>query len=148
MMPARQWMIAGALAAAALLLVGLWRSATAEPMAGFRDFPWTYVTEGMAGYDPSRVVIARGEITGPQSVEDASGATAWPAYVHPDPKVVPLKDGKPYIFPVIDDGHSQRTPVILPLKRPLNAREIGQARRFQTPEGEERLQRFRQEMQQ
>ncbi|MCK6487109.1 MAG: hypothetical protein L6R48_02000 [Planctomycetes bacterium] len=131
---------------AVIAAVWVWRASTAEPLAGFRDFPWTYIAEGAAGYDDTRVLVVRGEITGPASTQEAGGATAWPAYFHPDPAVVPQQAGKPYLFPLIPAGNAARTPVIAPLKRALTAREIATAQRFMTGEGEERMARFRKEM--
>lgn len=124
----------------------LWRLAGAEPMASFRDFPWTYISEAKMGSDESAVVITRGSINGPPSVSDAAGATAWPAYVHPDPHVVPLIDGKPCIIPLISDGNTTRTPVIRSLKRPLTHQEMNGLVRYVTPEGRERMDAFRKEM--
>lgn len=145
-MKPRSLILAAVLLAAVLTALWVWRASTAEPLAKFRDFPWTYISESAAGYDDARVLVVRGEITGPASAQDPAGATAWPAYVHPDPAVVPRQDGKPYIFPLIPAGGGARTPVIAPLKRALTAREIAAARRWQTPEGEERMERFRKEM--
>lgn len=130
----------------AVAAVMLWRASTREPMADFRDFPWTYITEAGVGSDESKVIIDRGEITGPASVIDpASGATAWPAFVHPDPKVVPLVDGKPVIFPLIPQGQGSRTPVITAIGRPLTQREIEHATRYFTREGRERMDAFTKE---
>ncbi len=142
----RTFLLIAVLAALALVGVWVWRTATAEPMAAFREFPYTYITESAGGYDASKVVVTRGSITGPAASLDADGTTAWPAYIHPDDKVVPRQDGKPYIIPLIAHGTSLSTPRIAPLGRPLNAREIADLERYQTPEGSERMAKFRQEM--
>lgn len=127
--------------------VWIWRMATAEPMAGFRDFPWTYITESAMGADESLVIINRGSITGPSSViEEATGQTAWPAFIHPNASVVPLIDGKPCIFPLIPMGNGARTPVIKSLGRSLSQKEIDGVQRYQIPEGRERMDAFRKEM--
>ncbi|MBN8524965.1 MAG: hypothetical protein J0M02_06505 [Planctomycetes bacterium] len=127
--------------------VWLWRVNTVEPMASFRDFPWTYITEAAMGTDENRVIIDRGHINGPTSVIDAaSGQTAWPAYIHPDPAVVPLVAGKPLIFPLMPNGNGMRSPVLAPLGRPLNQREIETVERYLTPEGRDRMDAFRKEM--
>lgn len=140
-----------AILSAALILVAaagiwLWRLAAAEPMAAFHDFPWTYISEAAMGGDASAVVIVRGSINGPPSVTDAAGATAWPAYVHPDPHVVPYIDGRPLIIPLITDGNATRSPVIRSLKRPLTQQEMNGLVRYFTPEGRERMDAFRKEM--
>lgn len=145
-MSPRNLILGSVLLAVAVAAVWVWRAATAEPLAKFRDFPWTYIAESAAGYDDSRVLVVRGEVTGAESAQDAAGATAWPAYFHPDPAVVPRQAGKPYIFPLIPSGNAARTPVIAPLKRALTARELAAVQRWQTPEGEERMARFRKEM--
>lgn len=125
----------------------MWRLGAREPLAEFRDFPWTYITEAATGPDETRVIIDRGSIGGPPSVvEAATGATAWPAYVHPDPAVVPLIGGKPCIFPVVPAGSRARTPAIPSLRRPLTADELAGARRYLTPEGAARMAAFREEM--
>jgi hypothetical protein len=135
------------LIAVAAIAVLVWRQYTSEPAGAFRDFPWTYISEKDCGTDESRVIIHRGEITGPASVTDeASGETAWPAFIHPDPAVVPLVGGKPVIFPVIAQGNSARTPVIPGLKRPLNPGELLGVVRYFTPEGRDRMDAFRTEM--
>jgi len=135
------------LVAVAAIAVLIWRQYTSEPMSGFRDFPWTYITERACGGDASRVIINRGEITGPPSVVDeTSGETAWPAFIHPDPAVVPLVDGKPCIFPLIPQGDRTRTPLIPSLKRPLTQAEILGVERFFTAEGRERMDAFRKEL--
>lgn len=135
------------LIAVAAIAVLVWRQYTSEPAAAFRDFPWTYITEKACGTDESRVIIHRGVIAGPSNVVDeASGETAWPAYVHPDPTVVPLVGGKPCIFPLISHGTGSRTPVIPSLKRPLSQNEILGVVRYFTPEGRERMDAFRTEM--
>jgi hypothetical protein len=145
-MSPRNLVLGVVLLAAVIAAVWVWRASTAEPLAKFRDFPWTYIAESAAGYDDTRVLVVRGEITGPESTQDAGGAAAWPAYFHPDPAVVPRQGGKPYIFPLIPAGSAARTPAIAPLKRPLTARELAAVQRWQTPEGEERMERFRKEM--
>lgn len=133
------------LVAAAAMWV--WRLSAADPMAGFRDFPWTYITVSAIGSDESRVVISRGSVSGPTSIRiEGSGETAWPAFFHPDPSVVPQIGGKPCIFPVISDGPHAHTPVIPALKRPLTEAELAGAQRFLTPEGEARMAAFRTEM--
>ena len=135
------------LIAAAAVAILVWRQYTSEPAGAFRDFPWTYITEKSCGPDESRVIINRGEITGPASVTDeACGETAWPAFIHPDPAVVPLVGGKPVIFPLIPSGNGSRTPVVPTLNRPLSQSEIQGVVRFFTPEGRERMDAFRKEM--
>lgn len=127
--------------------IWIWRSASREPMSGFKDFPWTYIAEPATGTDPARVIVVRGQINGPASTTDpASGEIAWPAYVHPDAAIVPLVDGKPVIFPIIPNGLYARTPVIPTLKRPLTRQELEGAVRFQTPEGQARMEAFHKEM--
>lgn len=137
------------LVAVAAAGIWVWRLTTAEPMGGFRDFPWTYITEANVGADETRVIINRGTINGPTSVEDeASGQIAWPAFVHPDPTVVPLIDGRQVIFPLIPVGNGSRTPVIPGLKRPLKQREMEGAVRYFDSEGRKRMDAFRKEMDQ
>lgn len=146
-MPVRLVVLGSILVLAALTAAWLWRTSTVEPLASFRDFPWTYITEAGTGPDQSRVIIHRGSISGPASLlDEASGQRAWPAYVHPDPAVIPLMDGRPCIFPVIPDGTQSRTPVIPSLRRPLTTHELAAAQRFLTPEGAERMAAFRAEM--
>jgi hypothetical protein len=146
-LPSRStWLVCG-LVLAVFCCIWLWRLDTAEPMAGFRDFPWTYITESDVGSDESRVQISRGSINGPASIVDPStDQTAWPAFIHPDPAVVPLIDGKPCIFPLIPMGNGSRTPVLPPLRRPLTQKEIDGVQRYQTPEGRQRMDAFRKEM--
>jgi hypothetical protein len=127
--------------------IWIWRLSTHEPMAGWRDFPWTYITESAMGGDESRVIINRGEINGPASViDEVTGQTAWPAYIHPDPNVVPLIDGKPCIIPLIEENNAVRTPVLKALRRPLTPTEINGLQRFQIDEGRVRMELFRKEM--
>jgi len=146
-MPSRLVLLSGLLILVAAAGIWVWRMYTREPMSGWKDFPWTYITEAAMGSDETRVVIDRGTINGPPSVVDeASGTTAWPAYIHPDPQVVPLIDGKPCIFPLIPNGNLARTPVIPSLKRPLTASELAGVQRYFTPEGQARMDAFRKEM--
>lgn len=140
------------LLALSLILIGgavsivLWRQATSEPLASFRDFPHTYLTESGVGYDPLRIVIGRGSITGEPSIPDpASGATAWPAYCDPTGTIVPLQDGRPFLIPLIAEGSTVRTPVIAPLRRTLNGKEIAMLMRYQTAEGAALMDAFRTE---
>lgn len=135
------------LIAVAAIAVLVWRQYTSEPAGAFRDFPWTYITEKACGTDESRVIIHRGEITGPASVtEETSGETAWPAYVHPDPAVVPLVGGKHVIIPLVEQGDRVRTPVLQSLGRALKPTEIEGLVRYQTDEGSSRMAAFRTEM--
>ena len=123
----------------------LWHLYLAEPMASFRTFPYTYISEAGAGYDASAVVIDTGSIDGPASVS-TDGLTAWPAYTDPSGMIVPLKGGKPYILPLIPAGDVMRTPLVKPLGRALTAREIDRLVRYQTAEGAVRMAAFRSEM--
>ncbi len=135
------------LIAVAAIAVLVWRQYTSEPASAFRDFPWTYITEKACGPDESRVIIHRGEVTGPANVVDeASRETAWPAYVHPDAAVVPLVGGKQVIIPLIEEGDRVRTPVLRPLGRTLKPAEIEGLVRYQTDEGKTRMEAFRTEM--
>lgn len=146
-MLSRPVILCGILILVAAAGIWVWRLSTQEPMAGWKDFPWTYVTEAAMGSDETRVIINRGTVNGPSSVVDeATGETAWPAYIHPDPAVVPLSNGKPCVFPLIPNGNLSRTPVIPSLKRPLNAKELAGVQRYFTPEGAERMAAFRKEM--
>lgn len=125
----------------------VWRLSTAQPAGEFRDFPWTFITEAAMSADPAHVLIDRGTIEGPLTIVDpTTGDTAWPAFIHPDPAVVPLVDGKPLIIPLIHEGQFGRTPVIPALKRPLSRAEIEGLRRYFTPEGTERMAVFRKGM--
>ena len=146
-MPSRPVLLSGLLILVAAAGVWVWHLSTHEPMSGWKDFPWTFITEAAVGPDESRVIISRGSIEGPASVVDeATGQTAWPAYIHPDPAVVPFIQGKPCIFPLIPNGNLARTPVIPSMKRPLNAAELAGVQRYFTPEGSERMAAFRKEM--
>jgi hypothetical protein len=146
-MSSRPMLLWGLLILVAMAGVWIWRLSTQEPMSAWKDFPWTYITEAAVGSDEARVIINRGEITGPASVVDeTNGQTAWPAFIHPDPAVVPQIDGKPCIFPLIPQGDRARTPVIPTLGRPLTQSEIQGVERYLTPEGRERMDVFRKEM--
>ena len=146
-MSRRQVLLFGILLLVAGAAVWLWRTSSAEPLAAFRTFPYTYISESAAGYDETAVILDRGSIDGPPSIEvAASGATAWPAFVDPSGKLIPTKDGKPYIFPLIPNGNTSRTPVIKPLGRPLTGSEIDGMVRYQTTEGAKRMEAFRTEM--
>jgi hypothetical protein len=144
-MTTRQILLMAALLASAAAAVWLWKASTSEPMGAFRTFPYTYISEAKAGYDETAVVIHRGTIDGPASVEDENG-TAWPAYTDPTGKIIPLKGDKPFLVPVIPAGDSARTPVIKALGRPLKQEEIYNLVKYQTPEGAERMAAFRKEM--
>jgi len=143
-MPLRPIALSLLLVAVVVAAWWLWRAQASEPMAGFRDFPWTYIAE--PGADPARVVVCRGAITGPPSTTDGTGATAWPAYVHPEAAVVPLIGGRPCIIPLITEAGGSRTPVIPGLGRPLTRPEIDKLVRYQTDEGRARMDAFRKEM--
>lgn len=144
----RGYVLCGILVAVAGAGLWLWRHATTGPMDAFRTFPYTYITAAAAGYDPAAVVIDRGQIDGPPSVQvEPGGAIAWPAFIDPGGRIVPAKDGRPYIFPVITDGTASRTPVLAPIGRALRGPEIDAMVRYQTAEGAERLAAFRREMQ-
>lgn len=144
-MPNRQIVLISILVVAVIAAVALWRASAAEPLAAFRTFPYTYIAEAAAGYDAAAVVIDRGTIAGRPSVQDAEGRTAWPAYIDPTGQVVPAKDGKPYLIPLVLDGTTTRTPVIKPIGRALKPAEIDALARYQTAEGAERLEAFRKE---
>lgn len=110
-----------------------------DPLPEMTNMPYAFITVSSAGYDPDRVTIVRGSSTPPLSV--AVGAeTAWPAYRIDDAKVVPLRDGQPYIFPLIDGQHSSPLP---PSGRVLAGSDLSVARPYLTPEGAAMLQRFR-----
>lgn len=146
-MTSRPILLWGLLILVAMAGVWIWHLTTQEPMSAWKDFPWTYITEAAMGSDETRVIINRGEITGPASVVDeANGQPAWPAFIHPDAAVVPLVSGKPCIFPLIPQGDHARTPVIPSLGRPLTQSEIQGVVRYLTPEGQERMDAFRSEM--
>ena len=142
----RRTILLGFVVVAAIASIWLWRLATLDPMRSFSDFPWTYITEAAVGSDDSRVIVLRGSITSQSQTQTSGGETAWPAYVHPDPQVVPAIDGKPCIIPLIQHGNSVSTPVIRSLGRPLNQHEIDGLVRYLTPEGRERMDAFRKEM--
>lgn len=140
-MSSRPILLSGILILVAVAGIWVWHLSTHEPMSAFRDFPWTYVTEATAGHDPV-IIIDRGTIDGPASVQTSDGATAWPAYAIPA-NLVPLRDGKPYVIPLIGEGPEAHTPRIPHLGRPLNGREMHLLDRVQTDEGRERLDAFR-----
>ena len=115
-----------------------WRWANTDPLQPFDTFPHTYIRVSDAGYDVERVVVVRGRHQLPSVNTDAG--TAWPAYVCPDAGVVPQKDGKPYIFPLIESTRGNATtPPLPPGNQPLSKHSIRTCVPYRTAEGQQIL---------
>lgn len=127
------------LAIAAIAGVVLLNRPSGDPLPEMADMPYAFITASAAGYDPARLTIVRGSSTPPRSVA-VGDEIAWPAYRIDDPAVVPLRDGRPWIFPLIE---GQRSPPLPPAGRVLSGPALAAARPYLTAEGEAMLQRFR-----
>jgi hypothetical protein len=112
--------IAGAIAA--------WAWTSNRPEDTFADMPpRAFIRPQDAGYDASKVIIARGLDAARSQIETPEGV-AYPAMIHGDAQVVPQQDGKPYIFtflpPTQEGAIDLVCPPLPPKNKPLSEAQL------------------------
>lgn len=139
--PLRHPLVLALVAVLAIAAIAIHLRGEQDPLPEMADMPFAFITVASAGYDPARVVVWHGSSTPPRSLE-VEGETAWPAY-RADPAIVPERDGRPYLFPMIDDGGGPRSPPIPPKGFVISGTAPGQCSPYVTPEGQAKLDAFR-----
>jgi len=117
------------------------------PPEALRDFPHAYLAPEDMGYDPDQVVIVRSDGIDGSDVVTVDGKELWPVYFHPDPEVIPRKDGQVYLLPMRffqdqDNFTAEPVPTTPPLPHtgePLDHHTAYQLERYLVPEARERL---------
>lgn len=140
-LPLRHPLVLALVAVLAVAAIAVHLRGEADPLPEMAGMPFAFITSSAAGYDPARVVVWRGGSTPPRCIE-VDGETAWPAY-RAEPSIVPERAGLPYLFPMIDDGAGLRSPPIPPKGIVISGAAPGLCSPYVTPEGQERLDAFR-----
>ncbi|MDA3962799.1 MAG: hypothetical protein PF961_18595 [Planctomycetota bacterium] len=107
-------------------------------LAGWDQFPRTYIAVQDTGYDPGRLIIVPARRDDLPSIE-RDGVTYYRAYTHPD---VPMAQGYPLIFPLMGGGENAHTPPLPPTGKPLTAAQVATVNRYHTEEGQRLLKQF------
>jgi len=110
------------------------------PRSPFKDISYAYLPEGEVTTDVSSFIYVSGKETQAAKITLPDGRTGYPACYHPDPKVVPLQEGKVLYFPgeFLGDGVVQ-TPPLPPHQRPLSFEEGIQVQRYISDEAKKEI---------
>ncbi len=128
---------------ASIAAAALWWLQARDDLAEFRTFPHTFIRVEDMGYDDSKVVVWRGNVSPPPLLKLEDGSTAWPCWIHPEGAVVPRQGGKPLLIPLIGGERGMKsTPPLPPRHKPLTSDQIPILRKYQTDEGQVALDRF------
>ena len=114
-----RWIIVGvALTLAICILVYNSRS---NEFGAFTSIAYPCLPLDQTTTDPSTCIMVAGNRSPPEQHVMADGSIVYPVFSHPDPKVVPLVQGKPLYFPArFFDEDDLETPPLPPNDRPLS----------------------------
>lgn len=91
-----------------------------EERTAFHDIAYPCLPLDVATTDPTQFVMVNGHDAPPGEHTMPDGTVVYAVFSHPDPKVVPLVDGKTLYFPARLIGEDDlETPPLPPANRPL-----------------------------
>jgi len=114
-----RWIVIGV--ALILTVCVLWYNSRSDEFEAFKSIAYPCLPLDQTTTDPSTCIMVTGNRSPPEQHVTADGSIVYPVFSHPDPKVVPLVQGKLLYFPArFFDEDDVETPPLPPKDRPLS----------------------------